>query len=894
VKSRSRTWERVSQGGGTIRPAIEALEDRCLLSATYDVGPGQSYATIGAVPWESLGPGDTVRIHWQAQAYHEKIRISASGTSDQPIQIIGVAGPSGQLPVIDGSNATTRPQDVYRYAPTQDRGLLTITPSPGQPYGYIPSYIDIEGLDLQDAYAPWTFTDASGAVRTYANNAAALYVERGQHLVINDCTLTGSGNGLFVGSGSDSASLSEDILVENCDIFGNGTVGSYREHNVYTEAIGIVFQYNHLGLPRPGSQGNNLKDRSAGTVIRYNWIEGGGHMLDLVDPQDSAWATVQADGFHQTYVYGNVFINGPGAQGATYLVHYGGDDSVYANYRKGTLYFYNNTVVNQADQTGAGARWRTILLQLDTNDESADVRNNILFNEAATPGATATELDLMNTAGNADFGVNWVSPDWQPYRSGLPFTGTISGTSNFLVDPANDPGFVNLADGDVRLVSGSAAVDAGEALTTDYPVDRQYLDPQSGTDRPVVGSAPDLGAFEWGTPSGTALRLTTDAAAVTAGGSVAVTVSAYSGDDLLPSYTGTVHFLSSDPQAGLPANYTFTPADAGTHTFLVSLKTAMSQTIWVTDTDGVQAAAHVYVQPGQATSVVVIGRPSSAVNYPFSVAVVVEDSFGNAATGYAGTVHLSSTDAAAVLPADYTFTAADQGVHLFNVTLASGGRQTIRAADTAVASLAGSLQVAVTPVTHFAISLPASAVAGSPFTFTVLALDQNGNVVPDYTGTIHFTTTDSYILPPPDYTFTAADRGAHTFTLAFRIAGTQTITVTDTAYGGLTGHASVAVNPGSVTGFKIIGAATTSAGAVVQIQVVAVDRDGNTVTGYTGSVNFTSTDGAADLPAAYAFVASDQGSHTFSVNLRTTGTQRITARDSATSSILGELAVTVD
>ena len=49
-------------------------------------------------------------------------------------------------------------------------------------------------------------------------------------------------------------------------------------------------------------------------------------------------------------------------------------------------------------------------------------------------------------------------------------------------------------------------------------------------------------------------------------------------------YTGTVHFTSSDAQAGLPANYTFTGGDAGTHVFSVTLKTAGTQSITATDT----------------------------------------------------------------------------------------------------------------------------------------------------------------------------------------------------------------------------------------------------------------------------------------------------------------------
>jgi hypothetical protein len=49
-------------------------------------------------------------------------------------------------------------------------------------------------------------------------------------------------------------------------------------------------------------------------------------------------------------------------------------------------------------------------------------------------------------------------------------------------------------------------------------------------------------------------------------------------------YTGTVHFASSDPRASLPADYTFTTADAGAHSFAVTLKAAGTQSFSVADT----------------------------------------------------------------------------------------------------------------------------------------------------------------------------------------------------------------------------------------------------------------------------------------------------------------------
>ncbi|HET8985283.1 MAG TPA: hypothetical protein VFN03_05945, partial [Trueperaceae bacterium] len=53
--------------------------------AVYEVGPGLEYTSIGAVPWEDVGAGDTVRIHWRQEPYREKILISGQGTSDLPI-----------------------------------------------------------------------------------------------------------------------------------------------------------------------------------------------------------------------------------------------------------------------------------------------------------------------------------------------------------------------------------------------------------------------------------------------------------------------------------------------------------------------------------------------------------------------------------------------------------------------------------------------------------------------------------------------------------------------------------------------------------------------------------------------------------------------------------------
>jgi adhesin/invasin len=85
----------------------------------------------------------------------------------------------------------------------------------------------------------------------------------------------------------------------------------------------------------------------------------------------------------------------------------------------------------------------------------------------------------------------------------------------------------------------------------------------------------------------------------------------------------------------------------------------------------------------------------------FSLKVTLTDQYGNVATGYTGTVHFTGSDPAwqlgvvASAPANYTFTAADAGVHTFTVTLVTPPSQTITVTDTANASLTATSTVAV-------------------------------------------------------------------------------------------------------------------------------------------------------------------------------------------------------
>jgi hypothetical protein len=81
-----------------------------------------------------------------------------------------------------------------------------------------------------------------------------------------------------------------------------------------------------------------------------------------------------------------------------------------------------------------------------------------------------------------------------------------------------------------------------------------------------------------------------------------------------------------------------------------------------------------------------------------SVTVKALDAYGNVATGYMGTIHFTSSDAKASLPANYKFTASDKGVHTFTLALVlrTAGSRWVRATDKATASITGFQTVSVT------------------------------------------------------------------------------------------------------------------------------------------------------------------------------------------------------
>ncbi len=166
--------------------------------------------------------------------------------------------------------------------------------------------------------------------------------------------------------------------------------------------------------------------------------------------------------------------------------------------------------------------------------------------------------------------------------------------------------------------------------------------------------------------------------------------------------------------------------------------------------------------------------------------VTAKDGAGNSVPTYNGTVTFSSSDPMAVLPTNSHLTL---GTGTFSVTLKKSGAQTITAKDTSSSTITGTspaVSVTAASAASFVVQMLSQAeVNNSNTQVNVTPYDQyNNRVTGGYTGTVHFTSTDSSAVLPVDAAFT---NGIYNVTFKTVSPPDYTVTATDTATSTITG-----------------------------------------------------------------------------------------------------------
>lgn len=466
---------------------------------TYNVGPGRTYTELTEVPWLNLQAGDVVNIYYRSTPYRTKFGLRAQGTAAAPVVINGVTDVNCNRPEISGNAAITASdaRAAGYGADIQNFALIAIHRAPTDAWDtHTPKYITIQNLRLTGAKVGNPFTNNAGTSGAYDNFAAAIYAVRVHNLTVENCDITSNGVGIFTNTkGSSADDYSANVIIRRNRIYLNGNVGRQTEHNLYVQARRALYEGNFIGQAYGGS---SLKDRSSGTVIRYNKILASARALDLVESEEEYFSNVKTDPlYNHAWVYGNIIVNDYQAPAgfAVNMVHWGYDNS-FANARKGNLFFYANTLVNNVPQS---TFWYVSPFQIGQDGvadpaTTIEVASNVFWQQSNSEWRF-----LSHGVGVLAFkGTNYVPSVWYPtnpsYTADVRTTGATLTTGN---NPLLDASFMpqasspTLDHGGVGPSMTPSGINAANLLVT-----HQYAEGRGMALRPTQGMAADLGAQE--------------------------------------------------------------------------------------------------------------------------------------------------------------------------------------------------------------------------------------------------------------------------------------------------------------------------------------------------------------------------------------------------------------
>jgi len=148
--------------------------------------------------------------------------------------------------------------------------------------------------------------------------------------------------------------------------------------------------------------------------------------------------------------------------------------------------------------------------------------------------------------------------------------------------------------------------------------------------------------------------------------------------------------------------------------------------------------------------------------------------------------------------------------------------------------------------THFSVTVPSTISAGTTFQVTVTALDAAGAATTNYSGTVHFSSSDTHAVLPADAKLTG---GTGNVSVALFTVSMQTVTATDTATASVTGTS---------------GAISVTVGQFTAVGSMSVAREFHTATLLNDGTVLVAggDDGSAALATAELFAAGQwQGSY---------------------------------
>ena len=492
----------------------------------------------------------------------------------------------------------------------------------------------------------------------------------------------------------------------------------------------------------------------------------------------------------------------------------------------------------------------------------------------------------------------WLVQDFQAANAGeLPSTSV-------LVNTTNNNNFTF-----IKSVTASDDTTIIYTITSDGNLQRKVVNKASGTFTvSIIGS--DISSLSYDSAtrkvtlsSGLQPNLTTRTFIINprvGSGNLTITTASLPGGTIGVSYSTTVeasggtppYIWNTSPMSGvLPPGLSLSQSGnslvvSGTPT--TASTTPYSFTVKVSDSSSpspASATRTLSILISWANRLTVAGYPSpttAGANHTFTV--TAQDASGNTATGYLGTVRFTSNDSQAVLPADYTFTSSDHGVHTFSATLKTAGTRSITATDTATSSVMGTqsgITVNALTASKLGFITPAQAniVVGSPSgVIRIQTQDTYGN--PSNvaaTITVNLTSTSGNgkfslnSTPWSNIASVTIPSGNNLASFYYKDTTIGSPVITAAKSGLTSGTQTETVQAGRLDHYSISAVSSPKvAGTAFNVTIQAQDSSSNNITsGSDASENINITFGLPDAGAAPVTASTSAGAATVSMVMAT-------------------------
>jgi len=457
-----------------------------------EVGPSQQYKDLLSIPQSFAGPLQ-VRLHNEGlpghpTEYHNQLQVNmpTSGTWDHrhpAFHLCGIPNPtSGELPIVDGDNATTNSwTSPYLAAPYGLISVSGINIGPKVNDGKVKPFhhVTIAGIHIRNVTLGHNYRDQAGATQTWGASMGfrpfgiqywsviGTYAENVATPFFDDCNPQQSG----------WSACTLDSFYEGNHAIGYGIAHQSTEHMFYLQAFRDTVLLNLQDGVVPGGEGTSAySDRGTRSFHMYNRLapqagmnsaSGPGGHSEIQDAYnyilpDEYWgyqgakdcgtayttapgcsgafggadwfAAVTEEHSNSEFTIGNAYeSDSPGAKFLSIATTHnttGIDNSAQGFYAFNTFYVTPRALAGGQsffEDTRLGARDNSDEQYLPSAWPRAFVQNNIMAWKSSTNCAyTCTTFGLYGHT-LFDFGANLVAPGQVTVAAGIQPTGWSSG-----------------------------------------------------------------------------------------------------------------------------------------------------------------------------------------------------------------------------------------------------------------------------------------------------------------------------------------------------------------------------------------------------------------------------------------------------------------------------------